>query len=167
MVFLRFKKINGKKYWYFVENYYDKGRVKQRIVLWVGNTEKLFNYLRSGLVSVNNIEIGKVKDKINELMPKRSSNWVDIGRLTEIMVINRLIAQKSNNSIRSWYKNTILPDLLKLPEDKLYSQLFYRALDHFTEDSIEKLEKYLIKTAQIKFGIEIRQVFYDITSFYL
>jgi len=45
MVFIRKKKIKGKNYYYVVESYKSKGRVKQRVLYYVGTAESLLKKL--------------------------------------------------------------------------------------------------------------------------
>ena len=45
MAFIRRKKIKGKTYYYVVESYKEKGRVKQRVVYYIGSTENLLRKL--------------------------------------------------------------------------------------------------------------------------
>jgi len=46
MVFLRTKKLKGKKYYYIVEAFRDAGKIKQRVLLYVGTVESMLKKLR-------------------------------------------------------------------------------------------------------------------------
>ncbi|MHA1232141.1 MAG: IS1634 family transposase, partial [Candidatus Helarchaeota archaeon] len=184
MVFLRYNINKGIKYWYFAEEYYENGKHKQRCVLWIGNTQKLYQLLTKTSINLEDIKITQVQNygeilalhkifsefdlvqKINDLMPKARGNGVDVGNLTEIMVINALVAQKRKNGIKKWYEETILPKLLGIRPEQLYSQLFCRALDYFTKEKIEILEKQITSYLQERYKFEIKKAFYDITSVY-
>ncbi len=45
MVFIRRKKVKGKTYYYIVESYKDKGRVKQRVLFYIGTANSLYQKL--------------------------------------------------------------------------------------------------------------------------
>lgn len=45
VTYLRKKKIKGKNYYYIVEGRYEKGKLKQRVVKYVGNTTTLLKKL--------------------------------------------------------------------------------------------------------------------------
>ena len=49
MVYIRSKKIKGKTYYYIVEGKLIKGKVKQKVILYLGNVEsiiKVFNFYK-------------------------------------------------------------------------------------------------------------------------
>ena len=43
MVYIRSKKIKGKTYYYIVEGKLIKGKVKQKVLLYLGNIESIIN----------------------------------------------------------------------------------------------------------------------------
>lgn len=47
MAFIRRKKVKGKTYYYIVESYKDKGRVKQRVLHYIGTADSLLKKLKS------------------------------------------------------------------------------------------------------------------------
>jgi hypothetical protein len=47
MVFLRTKKLKGKNYYYIVEAFRDAGKIKQRVLLYVGTVESMLKKLRA------------------------------------------------------------------------------------------------------------------------
>jgi len=185
MVFLKYNVVNNIRYYYFAEGYRENGKVKQRIVKWIGNTQKLQEWLEKTELSIEDIEVKEILDqgtilpfhqlytdlklteKINALMPKEKGTGIDVGRLTEIMVVNVLLAHRSKEGIQKWYKKTTLPKLLNIQPAQLYSQLFCRTLDYFTEEIITQLEQQLTAELQTRFAFAIKTVFYDITSIYL
>ena len=46
MVFLRTKKIKGKDYYYIVEAFRDNEKIKQRVVMYIGNVETMLKKLQ-------------------------------------------------------------------------------------------------------------------------
>ena len=46
MAFIRRKKVKGKTYYYVVKSYKDKGRVKQKVIYYIGTADTLLNKLK-------------------------------------------------------------------------------------------------------------------------
>jgi hypothetical protein len=46
MAFIRRKKVKGKTYYYIVESYKEKGRVKQKVIYYIGTTNNLLKKLK-------------------------------------------------------------------------------------------------------------------------
>lgn len=47
MVFLRTKQIKGKTYYYVVEAFREAGKIKQRVLLYIGTVENMLKKLRA------------------------------------------------------------------------------------------------------------------------
>ena len=47
MVFLRTKNVKGKNYYYIVEAFRDAGKIKQRVLLYIGTVESMLKKLRA------------------------------------------------------------------------------------------------------------------------
>lgn len=47
MVFLRTKKIKGKSYYYIVEAFRESGKIRQRVLLYIGTVENMLKKLRA------------------------------------------------------------------------------------------------------------------------
>ncbi|MBU1004573.1 MAG: hypothetical protein KJ561_01985 [Nanoarchaeota archaeon] len=47
MAFIRTKKINGKLYYYLVENTRINGKVKQKVIRYIGKSENLANLIQN------------------------------------------------------------------------------------------------------------------------
>ncbi|MEW6558305.1 MAG: IS1634 family transposase [Elusimicrobiota bacterium] len=79
-----------------------------------------------------------------------------------ILVLNHLIAPKSDLAVSRWYKQIYLKEL----EDKeLDWYNFYRALDYLYAIK-EKIENYLFNKLCDLFTLKVNIVFYDLTSTY-
>ena len=46
MVFLRTKKIKNKNYYYIVEAFRENGKIKQKVLMYVGTVEKMLEKLK-------------------------------------------------------------------------------------------------------------------------
>ena len=47
MVYLRTKEIKGRKYYYLVEGIRENGKVRQKVIYYIGTPENLLNKLRA------------------------------------------------------------------------------------------------------------------------
>ncbi len=45
MTFIRRKKVKGKTYYYIVKSYKDKGKVKQKVLFYIGSADSLYEKL--------------------------------------------------------------------------------------------------------------------------
>ena len=46
MTFIRRKKVKGKTYYYVVKSYKDKGKVKQKVLYYIGTADNLLRKLK-------------------------------------------------------------------------------------------------------------------------
>jgi len=46
MAFIRRKKVKGKTYYYVVKSYKDKGKVKQKVLYYIGTADNLLRKLK-------------------------------------------------------------------------------------------------------------------------
>jgi transposase len=85
--------------------------------------------------------------------------------LTEIMVLNRLVAPSSEHAMPDWVQNTALSDVLRVDLSELSDTVLYRNLDclhpnrHRIEEALAQQEKSL-------FNLDDTYYLYDLTSTY-
>ncbi|MHA1381083.1 MAG: hypothetical protein ACTSRG_22170, partial [Candidatus Helarchaeota archaeon] len=121
MTFISYSKVKGIKYYSIYEKYRENGKERRRIVKYLGNIDKILQDYSMEKINLEDIKISHISNygeilalyklfsefdleqKINTLMPKTRGNGIAVGRLTEIMVINALIAHKSKDRIKDWY----------------------------------------------------------------
>ncbi len=83
-----------------------------------------------------------------------------------VLVISRLCEPSSELSIaENFYRKTALSDLLGLPEEKVYDNRLYRALDKLLPHKAE-LEVFLKEKLGALFELEYDLLLYDVTSTY-
>jgi len=83
----------------------------------------------------------------------------------EISVLNRLIAQDSENSILSWIDTTAIDDILGIDTKKFGNDRFYRISDKLLSNS-EYIEKHLYQREQTLFNLRSTIFLYDLTNTY-
>ena len=183
MVFIRKTKIKGKVYLYLVTNKWVKGKVKQKFLAYLGKEDNLPKLLKEILPLkqltncelenlsysaplellklANEIEIPKI---FSEYFPKKYG--VDSGIASTLMILNYCFDSKSKNKLSDWYNETYLKHHLKIPAEKLNSDLLYHTLDFFNEKKIEDLHKQIFEKAKEKFALSDNITMYDVTALF-
>jgi len=181
MTYLVKKKIKGRAYYYEYESYRVGGKVKHRCVHYLGKSKDLRKkgeplFGPADITVHSSVDYGSVvslytlaeRIHLSEIVynAAKKGGGEHIGKLVEIMVINRCIEPVSRNKLRDWYEKTALPVFLGIPPDKVHSQIFYNAMNYLTDKTILKIQKELFQTVKRIYGIETSTIFYDLTSTY-
>jgi hypothetical protein len=80
-----------------------------------------------------------------------------------VLVLNRLLAPQPLVHVETWLATTVLPDLLGLDAAQCNDDRLARALDTLVPH-LDALWQDLIVAAIVEFGVDLRQLCYDITS---
>jgi hypothetical protein len=86
-------------------------------------------------------------------------------RLTEVMVLNRLVAPCSEHAMPDWVRRTALGDILGVDFEELIDESLYRNLDRLHPNR-GKIETALAKREETLFNLDDSYFFYDLTSTY-
>ncbi|MFB3075528.1 MAG: IS1634 family transposase [Candidatus Methylomirabilales bacterium] len=86
-------------------------------------------------------------------------------RLTELMVLNRLIHPLSEHAMPDWIRRTALGDILQTDVTDLADDALYRTLDRLHPQR-EVIEKKLAAQEQTLFNLDDQLYLYDLTSTY-
>lgn len=105
----------------------------------------------------------KLVEHVNRICPGETE--IPHGEVALILGLNRLQAPKPLYSIADWYQQTILPELLTIPNEQLYDVRLGRTLDALHPHR-EKIWQAVATEAIRNFGISSRFLHYDITSIY-
>jgi transposase len=180
MTYLVKKKIKGQTYYYEYESYRAGGKVKHRCVHYLGKSKNLRKKGdipgHADITVHSSVDYGSVvslytlaeRIHLSEIVynAAKKGGGEHIGKLVEIMVINRCIEPVSRNKLRDWYEKTALPIFLGIPPDKVHPQIFYNAMNYLTDKTILRIQKELFQTVRRIYGIETSTIFYDLTSTY-
>jgi len=181
MTYLVKKTVKGKIYYYEYESYREGGKVKHRCVGYLGKTGELKKARTTppsieDLIVHNSVDYGTVVALYTIAERIGLSNIIydctskgggqHIGKLIEIMVLNRCLEPVSRNRLRDWYEKTALPVFTGILPQKLQPQTFYNAMDYLTDPAILRIQKELFRNVQRIYGIDTSKVFYDLTSTY-
>lgn len=87
-------------------------------------------------------------------------------RLAEVLIVSRFCEPSSELHIaESFYHKSALSDLLGIPEDDIYDNRLYRALDKLLEHK-DEIQKHLKERMGELFAIKYDILLYDVTSTY-
>lgn len=178
MVYVVKKEIKGQTYYYEYESYREKGKVKHRYVRYLGKSTYLRKPFSSpdDLTVLRSLEYGAVaalytiaeRIGLSEVIYRETmkGGGEHLGKLLEIMVINRCLEPMSRNRLPLWYEKTVLPFLVNIPLGKVHPQILYNAMDYLTDAAILRIQKVLFRNIGRVYGIDTSTVFYDLTSSY-
>jgi transposase len=88
---------------------------------------------------------------------------LDLGVVTLVLVLNRLLAPKPLVHVETWLAGTALPDLLGLDAAKCNDDRLARALDALAPH-LDALWQDLVVAAIMTFDLDLSRLCYDITS---
>ena len=89
-----------------------------------------------------------------------------MGRLAEIMAINRNCDPCSRRKLPAWFETTVLPILLNIKPSELNDKLFLRTFPYLQEKTTIPIQKEIYDKITQTLGIKTDKIYYDITSSY-
>lgn len=110
------------------------------------------------------LELLQIRQTINGLRGSKAK--IDLGRLVEILILNRLMSPQPLCQVGDWADRTIIVPWLGLDVDQLYDQRFGRALDELHPELGEAWACTAAKAVQ-KEGLDLSVLHWDTTSLYL
>ncbi len=107
----------------------------------------------------------RLRDVINQRChPQGTADLdLDLGRVVELIVFNRLLAPRPLVHVESWLAETALPELLGFDAAQCNDDRLARTLDELVPH-LDGLWQNLIVGAVPTFGLDLSQLGYDITS---
>jgi transposase len=109
------------------------------------------------------LETLKVQSTVDELVPSQAD--VDLGQVVNLLVLNRLLAPQPLYRIGAWYGNTVLPEILGVPADKIYDNRLGRALERLHPYWGEIWARVASRAVQV-YTLDLSVLHWDITSLY-
>lgn len=171
----------GRAYYSVVETSRKEGKVKQKIICYIGSEKHYVSFMKEAINSkgflsselenlsyLAPLELLKLANEIE--IPKVFANhftkeWgVDAGTASTLMILNYCFESKSKNKLSDWYEQTYLKHELKIPAKKINRDLLYHTLDLFSEEKIEKIHEEIFKKAKEKFNLSEDITTYDVTA---
>lgn len=105
-----------------------------------------------------------VRDLTNELIPSQAE--VDLGRVVEVLVVNRLLSPRPLYQVAEWLAMTVLPELWEVSPEQMYDNRIGRSLDRMHPD-LGRLWAGIISQAIQAYDLDLSTLHWDLTSLYL
>jgi transposase len=105
----------------------------------------------------------QVRQTTNELVPSQAD--IDLGRIVELLTLNRLLAPQPLYRVAGWLDETILPQVLHITPEKVYDNRLGRALDRL-HPHLGELWACLVSRATQVYDLDLSILHWDITSLY-
>lgn len=174
MTYIVKKTRKGTPYYYEYESYREDGKVKHKMIRYLGKTKDLARPRKSEIHNIRSWgDVQALFSVANELQFSNIINryiqkggGVEPSKLMFILAANRLLDPCSKRKVRNWYARTALDDILGIEPDKISGQNLCSFLDYFKPNKIEKIENAFAKVLQEKFDASMDYIIYDITSTY-
>jgi len=170
MAFIRKIKKNNSVYLAEVENYRENGKVKQRVIRYIGKEieGRAVKRITSDSIQINSVKeyldykvLDDIADRlqIKELLGKSSKHIL-------MLVYIQLIKRKPIYQLPEYIEHTTLKEILGL--EKLVDKDFYKALDNFDELDFSEIEDKIFKTLSSISSIEANKkaLVLDVTDTY-
>jgi transposase len=90
---------------------------------------------------------------------------VDLGRVVELLVLNRLLAPQPLYHVQDWLVDTVVPEVLGIRPEQAYDNRLGRALDRLYPH-LGELWACLVSRAIQTYELELNVLHWDITSIY-
>ena len=104
-----------------------------------------------------------LREIVNTLCYTRAD--IDLGRIAELLTLNRLLAPQPLCWVKRWASDTVLPEMLDMPVGKLYDNRLGRALDNLHPD-LGEIWASVAARAVTTYQVDLSIVHWDITSFF-
>jgi transposase len=173
------KIVRGKPYYYLRECQRVNGKPKVVSTIYLGSPESIRDrLLRPQPAEVALQEFGgsaaafstaqalDVVATIDRHVPKRGTQGPSVGHYLLLAALNRCLAPTSKAGIAHWYSKTALRRLLPLMPNQLTSQRFWDNMERVGPEQIAAIEQDLARTAVSRFGVDLRCLVFDATSFF-
>ena len=104
-----------------------------------------------------------VRQVTNELVPSEAD--IDMGRIVLVLTLNRLLAPRPLSHVQEWLAETVLPQMLDIPPQKMYDNRLGRALDRLHPHLGELWAELAARAVQV-YDLDLNVLHWDITSIY-
>ncbi len=104
-----------------------------------------------------------VRQITNDLVPSEAD--IDMGRVVMLLTLNRLLAPQPLYHVQDWWAETVLPQVLDIPQQKVYDNRLGRALDRLYPYLGELWARLAGRAIQV-YDLDLNVLHWDITSIY-
>jgi len=164
MTFIRKIKKNSGTYLAEVEGYRKDGKVKQRVIRYLG---KEINGKPVKKVSSNNIEIKDVKQSLDVLAIDKIAEELKIKDIKYkpalSLVYSQLLEKRSINKLEDWIRYTEIPNVLEMDDPTIKD--LYESLTDINEEDFEKINNNIFSVFESYENIKESAII-DVTDTY-
>jgi transposase len=105
-----------------------------------------------------------VRELTNSLVPSQAD--VDLGRVVEVLTLNRLLAPQPLYQVADWMAETVVPELVGVEPAQMYDNRIGRALDRL-HAHLGELWAGVVSRAIQTYELDLSVLHWDLTSLYL
>lgn len=105
----------------------------------------------------------QVRQLTNELIPSQAD--IDLGRIVELLTLNRLLAPQPIYRVQDWVAETVLPEMMDMAPEQVYDNRLGRALDRL-HPHLGELWARVVSQAIEVYELDLNVLHWDITSIY-
>lgn len=109
------------------------------------------------------IEALSIRQIVNRVVPSQAQ--IDLGRIVEILVLNRLLAPVALYGVHDWMAESVLPEVLDVDSNQVYDNRLGRALDQL-HPQLGELWAAIVSRAIQTYDLDLSILHWDITSIY-
>jgi transposase len=110
------------------------------------------------------VEKLQIRQTINGVHGSKAE--IDLGRVVEVLVLNRLLSPQPLYQVGEWAEQTVIPQMFGLQVEQWYDQRFGRALDELHPVLGEAWAEIAARAVQQE-GLDVSVLHWDTTSVYL
>ena len=146
MVYLFYKIVKGRKYYYLGENKSINGQSRRILEIYLGSADNLMSYMQQSSLpkEIESISYGlpasllNINEDINfvKIIDKHCSKreqGLSVGEHILIDLINRIDDPVSHNKLGDWFSKTLLRKIFKVKPAYLSSQGYWNHWQYFDE----------------------------------
>jgi transposase len=105
----------------------------------------------------------RIGEMTNRLVPSQAD--IDLGRIVELLTLNRLLAPTPLYGVAEWLAETVLPEFMGILPGQVYDNRLGRALDRLYP-ALGELWTSLVSRAILVHDLDLSILHWDITSIY-
>lgn len=105
----------------------------------------------------------RIREITNQVAPSQAD--IDLGRIVELLTLNRLLAPAPLYGVGEWLAETVLPEFLGIQPEQAYDNRLGRALDRLYP-ALGELWARLVSRAILVHNLDWSILHWDITSIY-
>jgi transposase len=172
--------VKGNEYWKIVESKREGDKVRQVVIDYIGNTQKLGQRLLAGSApaSLKSYSLGdvtalmdmaarlSVAETIDNVLGARVRDGIGRGTSLVLAAVRTAIDPGSKRSFSLWFEGTTLPQTLDIDPKTMTSQHFWEQMDGIDEEELREVEDAITKTVLELYPASFERLALDYTNYF-